>query len=249
MEMYALKHKFIKEGLDPKPAIPENILAASDWHWDPKKRDHNDGDSFLGTIDYDWKRLEAWSLDFVEKTQVPQRWWHMDFERGIIYHSNDAVNDFPIYEQARQHFEFNGFNEHNTQYFKVKDSDLEEHFAPLKDMFALKDQSMSLFVQLPGHAIPSHVDTFSSFKRGDPEAWGNFKTLRRYMTFVNDWHWGNFFHMGNFNLQPWSAGDLWEIPIGVYHGSANAGINPKITLHWSGNLVGDNPFGDIKFKD
>jgi hypothetical protein len=23
---------------------------------------------------------------------------------------------------------------------------------------------------------------------------------------------------------------------GVYHGSANAGLNPKITIHWSGEL-------------
>jgi len=23
---------------------------------------------------------------------------------------------------------------------------------------------------------------------------------------------------------------------GVYHGSANAGMNPKITIHWSGEI-------------
>ena len=27
-----------------------------------------------------------------------------------------------------------------------------------------------------------------------------------------------------------------EIKPGIYHGSANAGINPKITIHWSGEI-------------
>ena len=30
--------------------------------------------------------------------------------------------------------------------------------------------------------------------------------------------------------------DLWDLKPGIYHGSANAGINPKITIHWSGEI-------------
>jgi hypothetical protein len=233
--MYPMRHKFSEEKLHPKEAVPKNIVEAGNWHWDSQKKDHNDGDSLMGNVDYDWAELEAWSLHFARQYGTPQKWWRMDFETGVIYHSTDSVNDFPIYEQARQHFEFNGFNEHNTQYFKVKDADLGKHFEPLQKMFGMQDQSMSLFVQMPGHSIPSHCDTFSSFLRSNPAAWGNFKTLERYMIFVNDWDWGQFFHLGNHVMQPWTAGDLWRLPTSVYHGSANAGINPKITLHWSGN--------------
>ena len=32
------------------------------------------------------------------------------------------------------------------------------------------------------------------------------------------------------------VGDELEIKPGIYHGSANAGINPKITIHWSGEI-------------
>ena len=147
--MHPIRHKFSKEKLHPKAAVPANIVKAGNWHWDAAKKDHKDGDSYMGNVDYDWKELELWSLDFVKESGAPQKWWRMDFEKGIIYHSEDSVNDFPIYEQARQHFEFNGFNEHNTQYFKVKDSAMGRHFEPLQKMFKMEDQSMSLFVQLP----------------------------------------------------------------------------------------------------
>jgi hypothetical protein len=248
--MYPIKHKFIKEKQHPKNAVPDYILDVTDWHWDPSKKDHNDSDSFMGTVDYDWKELEAWSLDMVDRVRTPQRYWHMDFEKGVIWHSNEMVNGTPIYEQARQHFETNGFNEHNTQYFKVKDKELEKHFEPLDKMFNMSGQNMSLFVQLPGQTIPSHADTYSTYKRNNPAGWGNYKTLQRYMIFVNDWDWGQFFHMGNHVLQPWTAGDLWQIPVGVYHGSANCGINPKITFHWSGNTPeGTSPMNEINFKN
>ena len=54
--------------------------------------------------------------------------------------------------------------------------------------------------------------------------------------FVRDWDFGHFFHYGNYCFNQWRAGDLWDLVPGVYHGSANAGLNPKITIHWSGEI-------------
>jgi uncharacterized protein (DUF2237 family) len=56
------------------------------------------------------------------------------------------------------------------------------------------------------------------------------------MIFVSDWDWGHFFHYGNYCFNQWKAGDLWDLKGGIYHGSANAGITPKITIHWSGEI-------------
>ena len=62
----------------------------------------------------------------------------------------------------------------------------------------------------------------------------DYTVLRRYMVFVKDWDFGHFFHYGNHCFNQWKAGDCWDLKPGIYHGSANAGINPKITIHWSG---------------
>ena len=51
------------------------------------------------------------------------------------------------------------------------------------------------------------------------------------MVFVSDWDWGHFFHYGNHCINQWKGGDLWDLRGGIYHGSANAGITPKITIH------------------
>jgi hypothetical protein len=95
---------------------------------------------------------------------------------------------------------------------------------------------VSLFVQPPGHTIWSHTDTYSSFIRRTGGAKADYTVLRRYMAFVRDWDFGHFFHYGNHCFNQWQAGDLWDLKPGIYHGSANAGINPKITIHWSGEL-------------
>ena len=48
------------------------------------------------------------------------------------------------------------------------------------------------------------------------------------MTFVSDWDWGHYFHYGNHIMQPWKAGDTWDLVPGIYHGSANCGVTPKL---------------------
>jgi len=82
----------------------------------------------------------------------------------------------------------------------------------------------------------THVDTYSSFIRRTGDTKADYTVLRRYMAFVRDWDFGHFFHYGNHCFSQWKAGECWDLVPGVYHGSANAGMNPKITIHWSGEL-------------
>lgn len=263
--MYPPEYKFTTDRQNCKDRVPQQILDAGNWHWDPQKTDHHDDQTFVGNVDYDWKGLEQWAIKFAEKSGSPQRWFTIDRENGIIKHGHDVVNGMPYYDQARQLLETNGYNEHNTQYYKVKDRDLEEHFEPLWNMVNLEDKNMSVFVQMPGHSIPSHADVYSSFIRQDKSAfangelnvdkwedaraWNDFQRVRRYIIFVNDWDWGQFYHQGNYVMQPWRGGDMWQIPMALNHGSANAGINPKVTFHWSGKTVaGKSVANDIAFK-
>jgi len=228
----------LSSNVDIKSAIPDYILEGTPWHWDSQKRDHTDEEAFVKNIDHiDWKALSSWAISKANQVKIPQKyfWWD-EKEEKVMHGPTDTMNGFPYYDQAVQHVRDNPVNQHNTQYFKFANEDLDEWQAPMLELFPeLKHVGVSLFVQPPGHCIPSHVDTYSSFKRRTGIS-GEYTNLRRYMIFVSDWDWGHFFHWGNHCLNQWKAGDFWDLRGGVYHGSANAGVTPKITIHWSGEL-------------
>lgn len=226
----------IDSTISPRDAIPEEILKQSPWHWNAQEQIHSDGDSFMYKSDHvDWTELANWAIARSNEVRVPQKYWH--WHDGHAMHAKESVNHCPIFETCKQWMVQNDYNEHNTRYFKFANEELDRFFGPLKAMFedTLEDMTMSLFVQPPGQTMPGHVDTYSSYMRKTGE-YPDYSRLRRYMTFVSDWDWGHFFHYGNHVMQPWKAGDTWDLVGGIYHGSANCGVTPKITMHWSGKL-------------
>lgn len=232
---------FRKNRIDPKNAVPRDIIEQHPWHWDPGTQDHTDGkDAYVDNVKFEWEELAQWSIEHVNKYLVPDKYWYYDYKNNRPMHSADDVTDAPIYEQALLALKDNTHNQHNTQYFKIANEEFGEYWFPkLKKLFPQfkKDKlGISLFIQPPGHTIWSHVDTFSSFIRRTGDDRPNYRNLKRFMVFVRDWDWGHFFHMGNANLSQWKAGDLYNITPGVFHGSANAGLSPKITIHWSGEI-------------
>jgi hypothetical protein len=234
-----LNHPINKHRLDPKQAVPEEILEQYPWHWDPQFKNHNDDSYYLENVEFDWKGLADWCIDKCNQHLTPEKYWWYDYENESVMHANENVNNMPIYQQALLALKNNTHNQHNSQYFKIANEEFEHWFEPLKELFPEfgKDKlGISLFIQPPGHTIWSHVDTYSSFIRRTGDEKPDYSSLRRYMVFVRDWDWGHFFHMGNAQLGGWQAGDLYSITPGVFHGSANAGLSPKITIHWSGEL-------------
>ena len=228
----------LDQHINPKDAIPKEILIQSPWHWDNKKIDHSDGGSFLfRSNDISWLELADWAVERSNQIRTPQKYWWWDEENQQAMHAEESVNHCPILETCKQWMVQNDYNEHNTRYFKFANEELEKWFEPLRQMFEskLEDMTMSLFVQPPGQTMPGHVDTYSSYMRKTGE-YPDYSRLRRYMTFVSDWDWGHYFHYGNHVMQPWKAGDTWDLLGGIYHGSANCGVTPKITMHWSGKL-------------
>ena len=235
--MYPIR-KPLDRTYHPREAVPEIIREQHPWHWQAQKTDHEDADCFVENIDtIDWTQLAGWAVQKANEVRVPQKYWWWNEKTEEVMHAEDSVNHCPIYEQALQHVADNPYNEHNTQYFKFANEDLDHWYEPMKALFPqLKKMGVSLFVQPPGHCIPSHVDTYSSFMRRTGE-YPDYTKLKRYMVFVSDWDWGHFFHYGNHCINQWRGGDLWDLKGGIYHGSANAGITPKITIHWSGEVA------------
>lgn len=234
-----LNHNIPERRLDPKQAVPESILEQHPWHWDPMKPDHDDASCFVKQIDFDWAGLEKFAIQKCNQHRTPQKYWWYDYDNQAVMHGQDNVNNMPIRKQAEMALKNNTHTIHNSQYFKIANAELEHWYEPLSGMFSnLKKEKMgiSLFVQMPGHTIWSHVDTYSSFIRRTGDSKADYSVLRRYMVFVKDWDWGHFFHYGNHCFNQWKAGDCWDLRPGIYHGSANAGVNPKITIHWSGEI-------------
>jgi hypothetical protein len=229
------------ERINPESAVLEEIREQHPWHWDPTKQDHNDDKCFVKNVanEFDWESLAKWCITKANEHRVPEKYWWYDYENDKIWHATDDATDAPIREQALLALKNNYHDVGNSQYYKFANSDFEHWEEPLRELFPefKKDKlGVSLFIQPPGHTMYSHVDTFSSFIRRTGDEKANYKTLRRYMVFVRDWDWGHFFHMGNACLNQWKAGDLWDITPGKYHGSANCGMSPKLTIHWSGEI-------------
>jgi hypothetical protein len=58
--------------------------------------------------------------------------------------------------------------------------------------------------------------------------------VKRYLVTVNDWHWGHVLQMENSFFPQWKSGEVYDIPSNVYHLSANAGVEIKMTCSITG---------------
>lgn len=98
-----------------------------------------------------------------------------------------------------------------------------------------------LIVYMPGHGIPWHRDSLDGWRKKfahlNPAAGQEHCDLgpvRRHLLTVSAWHWGHMLQVGNSVLTHWSSGDVYDIPLGKWHLSANQGILPKMTVSLTG---------------
>jgi hypothetical protein len=98
-----------------------------------------------------------------------------------------------------------------------------------------------LIVYMPGHGIPWHRDTndawrnkFSHLNLNSQTGLCDLGPVKRKLLMVSDWHWGQMLQIDNTVLTHWSSGDVFDIPVGQWHASANQGIKPKITISLTG---------------
>jgi hypothetical protein len=89
-----------------------------------------------------------------------------------------------------------------------------------------------LIVYMPGHGIPWHRDTLDGWNQRFPQH--HDKIVKRKLLMVSDWHWGHMLQLDNCVLSHWSSGDVYNIPLGEWHLSANQGVMPKITVSITG---------------
>jgi len=145
------------------------------------------------------------------------------------------------------------FDEHNNELKEMLGG-----IEAFKKMKVHYDHSLvRLLVQMPGHFQPLHVDTMSSWAATYPELNPKIvpdddladkmkdiahrldmpdhytcdlgKIVRRVVT-ASGWSYGHVLAIENMFFPTWNSGDVFDIPGGVWHLSANAGIDLKITV-------------------
>jgi len=95
--------------------------------------------------------------------------------------------------------------------------------------FAFKDTMVRIHVQHPGQVWNLHLDKLEKWCPENPSK------VMRVMIQLTDWEPGHFFSYGNYTFTGWVAGDIttfdWQ---NVPHSTANAGLNPRVTLQVTG---------------
>lgn len=115
-----------------------------------------------------------------------------------------------------------------------------------------------LMLQPPGFVQPFHADILQNWRDRNPEINPHMVTqtefaasgydeelaiknsrcdlgeVRRYIVAVTPWHWGHIIMMKNSITADWKSGDVFNSPPGVWHLTANAGVQLRMSMTISG---------------
>ena len=97
-----------------------------------------------------------------------------------------------------------------------------------------------LLVKLPGQGVAWHVDEANTFLKKFPDLQvdKNYNTqngkIVRYWFPVTDWEDGHMFQISKTILWQYKKGDVFQIPFGIGHASANAGFTPYYSVALTG---------------
>ncbi len=213
----------------------DEMMLHGHWHFDP-------GKSASGDL-IQMPRLKISSHDLAEmrgKVDKEPVVSAIDFYPGEYdnYQSNILAWG------KRDHVE-NGYTKENTSYRQYKFSDAPDYLNDIYNILKLKNAYANVNRIDPGNILPWHFDTYQRLASGSSKANVDLTDLseivrnsnvKRYLIFLDDWHWGHFFQVGNAVFVHWKAGDVvtWE-PM-RYHLAANCGVKTRYTLTVTGTV-------------
>ena len=101
--------------------------------------------------------------------------------------------------------------------------------------------SVRLLAYLPGQILPWHFDNMGNWFKKNQGLNPNIDNMtcdlgdiKRYFIAITEWHWGHVLQIANSYFPRWKSGEVYDIPKGVYHLSANIGIRLKLTASITG---------------
>ena len=186
---------------------------------------------------YDISMLEK-HLDF----SVPWRGitkWAEENKDKALFKSLEPIRPFIPDDSMRQSVmaQWTGYNEHNTQERNWGLEPEDNHALKLmigRDAFHKLNLDMeTCMVRLlqynPGQVLPLHTDSYNAFKH----MYGEGK-ITRWFVAVTPWDWGHILQIHDNVISNYDSGYAVEIKEGVFHLSANVGINSKYTFTITG---------------
>ena len=210
-----------------------NLLTEAPWnHIDDFYKDKNSLSApYITKIDID---SDAWIQYTVDNFDLAQQKWekpkkHYAEEEKIIASVNNKLG-----RNEHNSFELNyGINGNtNQELVTMLGAENIERMGIDPDGILIR-----LIVNMPGHGVAWHHDAANSYFRKFPEYTGTLNDLTRLWFSAVPWHNGHVFQIGSSMLHNWSAGDVWQIPWGVPHGSINFGYHIKYTVSLTGRKI------------
>ena len=208
------------------------------WHYNPMTTDHNDCPS-LPDLEFDFDLLVNKVLELCNEQGDPRR-----NQRGFSYYLDDDLNIDPSKFQDRDKkfqrlmslWKESGWTADNSCFWEFHDEEIGEFYQPLLSKYRelypnVKNAQIRVVVKPPMTALGLHADTYGTFTRKynvDKDQ------VFRVVTFAQDWDWGHYFLMGNHVCHQYTAGTSYRVQPNVWHLTANNGINPKVTITYTG---------------
>ena len=193
---------------------------SGDWHYDPmvKSTDY----TYLGKIE------NINCSDILNKIE-----WNKE-EYCTKLKSDDSDKGKNSFENQVNDPIRSVFNEHNTKFQRIFPENAHKIFHKIKDACNLDIANFQILKQDPGNVQPWHFDTYVERVKTNKLSESERGKIKRYLIFLEDWHWGHILQVGNNVISNWSAGEIITWNFGMYHLSSNAGFLPKHTMNITG---------------
>jgi len=108
----------------------------------------------------------------------------------------------------------------------------------ISNIYDITNHHACAVVVEPGQCMPVHDDTYSflqKYMRKDyPEVQYEWHNIKRYLTFLTDWEWGQCLGAGNTIAHQWTKGDVYEWKHKMLHWSSNASMKPMVFFEITG---------------
>lgn len=119
------------------------------------------------------------------------------------------------------------------------DASIHPKITKIANSFGLAEPYAQIIYQRPGDMFPLHLDALACvYDTKSVNSWDEVvlnRDRRRLFVALDDWNWGQFMTMGNYNWSNWKAGDvMWFDWYDMPHASANAGFFARPMLKLTG---------------
>ena len=122
----------------------------------------------------------------------------------------------------------------------------------LSDMYNISYYHCCAIIIEPGQCMPVHDDTYSYLKKYMKRDYPNVKydmvkNVRRYLTFLTNWEWGQCLGAGNVIKWQWKKGDVYKWDHKMLHWSSNSSMKPMVFFEITGLDL--NPREELQWPD